>query len=62
MDTQSGEEAPPKSTDLDGWRQAIADDRLKAFRLEALAAAFQDLGIETPRYSVPSQSTFQTAS
>jgi DNA-directed RNA polymerase specialized sigma24 family protein len=44
MEMQSGEEAPPKSTDLDGWRQAITDDRLKAFRLEALAAAFQDLG------------------
>lgn len=43
MATQIGEE-PPKSTDLDGWRQAIAANRLKAFRLEALAAAFQDLG------------------
>jgi hypothetical protein len=44
MDMQTGEEVPPKSTDLDGWRQAIATDRLKLFRLEALAAAFQDLG------------------
>jgi hypothetical protein len=44
MDMQTGEEVPPKSTDLDGWRQAIATDRLKVFRLEALAAAFQDLG------------------
>ena len=43
MDTQIGEE-PPESTDLDGWRQAIAANRLKVFRLEALAAAFQDLG------------------
>jgi hypothetical protein len=43
MDTQQDEE-PPKSTDLDGWRQAIAEDRLKKFRLESLAAAFQDLG------------------
>lgn len=34
----------PKSTDLDGWRQAIADNRLREFRLEAIAAAFQDLG------------------
>ncbi|MGB9409076.1 MAG: hypothetical protein WCA89_16185 [Terracidiphilus sp.] len=44
MDTRTGEEEPPKSTDLDGWRRAIADDRLSVFRLEALAAAFQDLG------------------
>ena len=44
MDMQNGEEAPPKSTDLVGWREAIAADRLKVFRLEALAAAFQDLG------------------
>lgn len=44
MDTRTGEEEPPKSTDLDGWRRAIADDQLRVFRLEALAAAFQDLG------------------
>jgi len=43
MDTQIGEE-PPESTDLPGWRKAIAANRLKSFRLEALAAAFQDLG------------------
>ena len=34
----------PESTDLDGWRQAIENDRLATFRLEAIAAAFQDLG------------------
>jgi hypothetical protein len=45
MDMQTGEEVPPKSTDLPGWRQAIATDRLKRFCLEALAAAFQDLVI-----------------
>jgi hypothetical protein len=44
MDMQTGEEVPPKSTDLAGWRRAIATDRLRFFRLEALAAAFQDLG------------------
>lgn len=44
MDMQSAEEAPPESTDLVGWREAIAADRLKDFRLEALASAFQDLG------------------
>jgi DNA-directed RNA polymerase specialized sigma24 family protein len=35
---------PPPSTDLEGWRQAIADGRLRKFRLETIAAAFQDLG------------------
>jgi hypothetical protein len=34
----------PISSDLASWRQAIADDCLKVFRLEAIAAAFQDLG------------------
>jgi hypothetical protein len=43
MDTQQGEEQP-KSTDLEGWREAIEGNRLKRFRLEAIAAAFQDLG------------------
>lgn len=35
---------PPPSTDLEGWRQAIAGGRLRKFRLEMIAAAFQDLG------------------
>jgi len=35
---------PPPSTDLEGWRQAIAGGRLRKFRLETIAAAFQDLG------------------
>jgi DNA-directed RNA polymerase specialized sigma24 family protein len=35
---------PPPSTDLEGWREAIAEGRLRKFRLEAIAAAFQDLG------------------
>lgn len=35
---------PPDPNDLEGWRQAIADSRLKSFRLESIAAAFQDLG------------------
>jgi hypothetical protein len=35
---------PPPSTDLEGWRQAIANGRLTTFRLEHIAAAFQDLG------------------
>lgn len=35
---------PPPSTDLEGWRQAIAGGRLRKCRLETIAAAFQDLG------------------
>ena len=38
------EDSAPISTDLAGWRRAIADACLKVFRLEAIAAAFQDLG------------------
>ena len=37
------EKAAPKSTDLSGWRQAIIDNHLGSFKLEAIAAAFQDL-------------------
>jgi len=38
------EEPPPKPTDLDGWRRAIADGSYRAFRMEAVVAAIQDLG------------------
>lgn len=34
----------PSSTDLEGWRDAIKQGRLKKIRLEEIAAAFQDLG------------------
>jgi len=44
MDNRIGECPSPKSTDLDGWRQAIAESRLRSFRLEDIVAAFQDLG------------------
>jgi hypothetical protein len=44
MDTPIGEGSQPKSTDLDGWRRAVADGSLKTFKLEAIASAFQDLG------------------
>jgi hypothetical protein len=44
MDALIGENPPPKSSDLEGWRQAIVDGHLKTLRLEAIAAAFQDLG------------------
>lgn len=48
MAMKTGED-PPKSTDLDGWRKAITNNRLKEFRLEAIVAAFQDLGITDPQ-------------
>jgi hypothetical protein len=35
---------PPASTDIDGWRDAIADGSITSLRFEALAAALQDLG------------------
>ncbi len=47
MDAMPGEKPPPKSTDLEGWRQAIADGRLRTFRLETIVAALQDLGPTT---------------
>lgn len=34
----------PKSADLEAWRAAIEEGRLKDFRPEDIAAAFQDLG------------------
>jgi DNA-directed RNA polymerase specialized sigma24 family protein len=40
----SSGDTPPPSTDLEGWRQAIAEGRLPNLRLESIAAAFQDLG------------------
>jgi len=42
--TNTEEEPPPKTTDLDGWRRAIADGSYRAFRMEAVVAAIQDLG------------------
>jgi len=47
MNIEPGEKLPPDSTDLEGWRQAIAEGRLYSFRLEALVAAIQDLGPTT---------------
>jgi len=46
MERKLGEKPPPKSTDLDGWRVAIQEGRLSRFRPEAIAAAFQDLGVQ----------------
>lgn len=47
MNATLGEDTPPKSTDLEGWRQAIAEHRLATYRLEVLVAALQDLGPNT---------------
>jgi RNA polymerase sigma factor (sigma-70 family) len=38
------EEPPPHSADLEGWRQAMRADRLRAFKTEAVIAAIQTLG------------------
>lgn len=48
MDAQTDEE-PPKSTDLPGWRQAVADERFRCFPMEAIVAAIQDLGPSTDK-------------
>ena len=40
----AGYQEAPDPGDLEGWRQAIAQGRLPTFRLEAIAAALQDLG------------------
>lgn len=34
---------PPKSTDLYGWQEVVAQGRLREMTLESVAAAFQDL-------------------
>jgi len=44
METGFHEDSPPGSDDLDGWRVAIRDGRLRNFRLESVVAAFQDFG------------------
>jgi DNA-directed RNA polymerase specialized sigma24 family protein len=49
MDTHTDEEPPPHSTDLEGWRQAVADGRFRNFKMEAIIAAIQDLGPKTEK-------------
>jgi hypothetical protein len=44
MRRATDEEAPPDSTDLKAWRQAINECRYTQYRLEAIVAAIQDLG------------------
>lgn len=48
MNRHSDEE-PPDSTDLEGWRQAVADGSFRALAPEALVAAIQDLGPKCDR-------------
>src|ERR1019366_108204 len=50
MDTSTNEEPPPRSTDLAGWRQAVADGRFRNFKMEAIIAAIQDLGLKTDKF------------
>jgi DNA-directed RNA polymerase specialized sigma24 family protein len=42
MDHKAGEDAPP-STDLAGWRRAVGDGCFRAFSMESIVAAIQDL-------------------
>ena len=43
------ERPAPRSTDLNGWRKAIADNHLGLFTLEAITVAFQDLRLRSDR-------------
>jgi hypothetical protein len=41
---EESEDSPPASSDLEGWRRAVARGQLGSFRPEALLCAVQDLG------------------
>ena len=47
MDASTGEEPPPDSTDVAGWKRVVADGLLDRFPLEAIVAALQDLRLNT---------------
>jgi hypothetical protein len=49
MNKTMDEKPPPKSGDLEGWRQAIKDGSFRTFRLETIVAALQDLGPRTDK-------------
>lgn len=49
MAPKNGEDPPPKSTDLEGWRRAVEDGRYFGFRMEDIVAAIQDLGPGTDK-------------
>jgi DNA-directed RNA polymerase specialized sigma24 family protein len=40
---------PPKSTDVEGWRQVVVEERCCHFPFEAIVAALQDLGPNTDK-------------
>jgi hypothetical protein len=44
MKQEAAGESSPASTDIEGWRRAVAEGALAGLRLEALVAALQDLG------------------
>src|ERR1019366_5335163 len=45
---KTSEDAPP-STDLAGWRRAVGNGCFRAFRMESVVAAIQDLGPTTDK-------------
>lgn len=47
MDSSTGEEPPPDSTDFAGWKRAAEQGLLQHLPLEAIAAALQDLRFNT---------------
>ncbi len=49
METHTGEDATPRSTDLDAWRQAVTAGRFRNFKMEDIIAAIQDLGPGTDK-------------
>ena len=49
MGLKTGEDPPPRSDDLEGWRRAVEDDRFRGFRMEEIVAAVQDLGPGTDK-------------
>jgi DNA-directed RNA polymerase specialized sigma24 family protein len=47
MDASTGEEPPPDSTDVAGWKRVVAGGLLDRLPLEAIVAALQDLRLNT---------------
>lgn len=47
MDASTGEEQPPGSTDVTGWKRVVAAGLLDRLSLEAIVAALQDLRLNT---------------
>lgn len=49
MSQVTDEDDPPDSTDLEGWRLAVNEDRHRTYPLESIVAAIQDLGLCTDK-------------